>query len=253
MNRGKSVAIVTGTSRGIGEAVALELLTDGYEVYGLSRSESSLLAGRDRFIPIPCDVADAEALEQTMNRLFQEITADTDINELLLINNAAMLEPLKPIEAISASEMALHMQTSLLAPMLLCGRFIHHTRSLTTLRRKTIINVTSGLAEYSAPSMSMYCSGKAALNMLTRCIADEQRDETNPVHVFAFDPGMTDTQMQTVARGRDKVDFPLQTFFQTSYEQGKLRSTADVAAELIRLLGESHQSGSVLRAFGNER
>ncbi|SFS75221.1 SDR family NAD(P)-dependent oxidoreductase [Paenibacillus sp. BC26] len=253
MNRGKAVAIVTGTSRGIGEAVALELLTAGYEVYGLSRSESKVLVGRDRFTSVPCDLANAGELEQIIDRLFLNIREDAEISELLLMNNAAMLEPLKPIDAISALEMAAHLQTSLLAPMLLCSRFVHHTRAIAALRRKTIINVTSGLAEYSAPSMSMYCSGKAALNMLTRCIADEQRDEANPVHVFAFDPGMTDTQMQTVARGRDKADFPLQSFFQTSYEQGKLRSSAEVAAELYRLLRESHQSGSVLRAFEKDR
>ncbi|WP_308639353.1 SDR family NAD(P)-dependent oxidoreductase [Paenibacillus silvisoli] len=252
MAHGQAIAIVTGTSRGIGEALALELLLSGYVVFGLSRSESTSvpLNEHERFTHMQGDLSDIAELEKTMEQLWLRLGHEA-IEELLLVNNAAMLEPLRPIEQITPAEMAAHIQTSLLAPMALCGSFIRFSKAaVSPIHRKRIVNVTSGLADYSAPSMSLYCSSKAALNMLTGCIADEQRNEPDPVHVVAFDPGMTDTHMQTAARGRDAREFPLRSFFQDSYEQGRLRSPEAVARELLRLLNEPHDGGSVLRAFG---
>ncbi|WP_338045890.1 SDR family NAD(P)-dependent oxidoreductase [Paenibacillus sacheonensis] len=184
--------------------------------------------------------------EATADRLFRDLAAGAG-EELLLINNAAMLEPLGPIETLAAAAMSAHLQTSLTAPMILCGAFVRHAQRLPIAKR--IVNVTSGLAVHSAPSMSLYCSSKAALNMLTRCIADEQRERPYPVFAYALDPGMTDTRMQTTARTRDAAEFPLQRFFAESFEQGKLQSPERVAAETLRLLEDDHPNGAVLRAY----
>ncbi|WP_219836760.1 SDR family NAD(P)-dependent oxidoreductase [Paenibacillus sp. R14(2021)] len=237
-------AIVTGTSRGIGEALGAALLEQGYRVYGVSRSESQRLHDEAHYTAMSCDLSDAEQVGLLAERLFREYPL-ASAEELLLINNAAMQEPLRPLEAVSVTEMTDHIQTSLLAPMALCSAFIRNTASLPMLKR--IVNVTSGLALYSAPSMSLYCSSKAALNMLTRCIADEQRDRPYPVFAYAVDPGMTETQMQVTARSQPKGDFPYVDFFRESHEQGELRTSDEVAAEILRLLAMERPNGSLLR------
>ncbi|QHW29965.1 SDR family NAD(P)-dependent oxidoreductase [Paenibacillus rhizovicinus] len=239
-------AVVTGASRGIGEALAASLLAQDYRVYGISRSASPSLAGSANYTAIACDLSDSAQTEAMADRLFRELAADPG-EELLLINNAAMLEPLGPIESLSAAEMSRHLQTSLLAPMTLSSAFVRHAQQLPIAKR--IVNVTSSLAIHSAPSMSLYCSSKAALNMLTRCIADEQRTQPYPILAYALDPGMTETRMQETARGRDKEAFPLQSFFRESFEQGRLQSPERVAAETLRLLADASPSGSVLHAY----
>ncbi|SFI51171.1 benzil reductase ((S)-benzoin forming) [Paenibacillus sp. UNC496MF] len=238
------VAIVTGASRGIGEALAATLHEKGYSVIGIARSTSGILSGLERFTPVSFDLSDAGKVEAMADRLFAEVAALAP-EELLLVNNAAMLEPIRPIEAIRVPEMTAHIQTSLIAPMALCGAFVRHAQPLPIVKR--IVNVTSGLAVHSAPWMSLYCSAKAALNMLTRCIADEQAGRPHPILAYALDPGMTDTRMQADARERSEADFPLQPFFRERFEQGGLWPPARVAAEAIRLLGYNHPNGSLLR------
>lgn len=240
-------AIVTGTSRGLGEAIAEALIQQGYHVYGMARTASvEELELEQAFTSVRCDLTDTASVEESFGHICGSFDLP-QVEELLLINNAAMLEPLRPLYEIASSEMAKHLETSLLAPMVLCSLFIKLVQELPC--RATIVNVTSGLGEYAAPSMSMYCSGKAAINMLTRCIAEEQRDAARPVYAYAFDPGMVDTAMQTIARGQEREQFPLQRFFQESYETSKLRQASEVASELLRILEGSHENGSLLKAF----
>lgn len=247
----KSIAIVTGASRGIGEALAIELLLKGYRVFGIARSTtvSKALLHHDQFTAIACDLSEAEDVEEMINSLFNNINY-LETSELLLINNAAMLEPLKPIDQCGPAEMALHLHTNLLAPMILCSGFIRHTREWTI--RKRIVNITSGMAEHSAPAMSQYASSKAGLNMLTRCIADEQRSAPHPVEIVAVDPGMADTRMQTTARSQTEPSSPMASFLQSAYEEGKLWTTKRVAEELLRRIEPVHLEGNLLRIYDNE-
>lgn len=240
------LAVVTGASRGIGEALALALLASGYTVYGLSRSRSSRLDGEERFHAIACDLSDTAAVESLADGLFADLAA-IPAEELLLVNNAAMLEPIQPVEAIGAANMSAHLHTGFIAPLALSGAFIRHAQQLPI--KKTIVNVTSGMATYAAASMSLYCSTKAALEMATRCIVEEQKCREHPVHAYALDPGMAETDMQVTARAHEGEDFPLGEFFRESPEQGRLWTAAAVAEQTLRMLGASPENGKILRVY----
>ncbi|BBH19983.1 short-chain dehydrogenase [Paenibacillus baekrokdamisoli] len=244
----EAIAIVTGTSRGIGEALALSLLEKGFRVFGIARSNSLVekLISHERFISISYDLSQTDGIARIMEELFNEINY-SNTTEILLINNAAMLEPLKSIDQCDEAEMALHLHINLLAPMVLISSFIRHTQKWEI--RKRIVNVTSGLAEYSAPSMSLYASSKAALNILSRCVADEQRQLSHPVEVVSVDPGMADTAMQTTARSQAADVFPMLTFFKSSYEDGKLWSAEEVAIKLLNRIEPIHLDGKLLRLY----
>jgi benzil reductase ((S)-benzoin forming) len=72
--------------------------------------------------------------------------------------------------------------------------------------------------------------------MLSKCIAEEQKHRPYPVKVAAIEPGMVETSMQALARSLPEEQFPMRSFFQTSFEEGKL-DTPEAAA--IRLLAQA--------------
>ena len=81
------------------------------------------------------------------------------------------------------------------APILLAQSLVQQTESWQVHR--SIINISSGSAEFPTAGMSLYCSTKAALNMFTSSIQLEQH---RALTIYTVDPGMMDTEMQAVAR-----------------------------------------------------
>src|SRR5256885_16904745 len=85
------LAIVTGVSRGLGEALALDLLGRGYDVLGIGRHDSPRLThARYRFVR--CDLADAGALDEALAQPFDR-AASAHPDAATLINNAAAADP----------------------------------------------------------------------------------------------------------------------------------------------------------------
>ncbi|MNJ02513.1 Benzil reductase ((S)-benzoin forming) [compost metagenome] len=64
----------------------------------------------------------------------------------------------------------------------------------------------------------------------------EQTSQSNPVEIIAYDPGMVDTELQAVARGKSTEEFALSGAFRDAYESGQLKSPRDVAQEILKLL-----------------
>lgn len=154
-----------------------------------------------------------------------------------LINNAAMLEPLKLIDQCSAAEISQSLNISLAKTNDIKFLFIQQTNHLSA--RRKIVNLSSGSGSYPAPSMAVYCTSKAGMNMFTQCVSLEQTGQQNPVEIIAFDPGMVDTELQAVARGKSAEEFALAGMFNQVYEAGQLRSPRDVAMQLIERMDEN--------------
>lgn len=76
MNNTKNVALVTGASSGIGEAISKELVKRGWTVIGVARSESKLAQIQnelsDSFIPMICDVSKKESIEETSQQILEK-------------------------------------------------------------------------------------------------------------------------------------------------------------------------------------
>ncbi|WP_229106736.1 SDR family NAD(P)-dependent oxidoreductase [Paenibacillus sp. 1001270B_150601_E10] len=162
MNR--SCFIITGTSKGIGEHLSRMLLERGHLVVGIARRSSEALLAYTSYTHISYDLSDAEGLEPLISSVIQQLDLE-NFGMAALINNASMLEPLKPIEQCSSEELTRSLHVSFLAPMILTSTFIRHSEHL-SLQRK-VMNISSGSGIYPAPGMSAYCSAKAGLNMFT--------------------------------------------------------------------------------------
>ncbi|MFC4103448.1 SDR family NAD(P)-dependent oxidoreductase [Paenibacillus xanthanilyticus] len=231
----QSVVLITGASRGIGEALALALLSRGDCVVGLSRGVSEETIAHERFMALNVDLSSLAEVEMAMHRLFETLTPD-GLDSITLINNAAALAPLAPIEACAANDIASHLHVSTAAPTVLTSLFLHKTAEWPVPR--TVAIMTSGFAGIPAASMSLYCASKAFLNMFVRCVREEQRLSPRPARVIAIDPGMAETDMQVFARSRQDESFPMGALLRQAHDAGQVLAPRDVAARIVRLLDE---------------
>lgn len=231
---GNRTFIITGTSKGIGRQLAELCLEKGDSVYGIARGASDLGNIYERYTHVQFDLTDIQGIDDVISGILEQIPLLLSVECIGLINNAAMLEPLKPIDQCLADEISVHLNISLAAPMILTSSFIQNTNHITA--RRKIINVSSASGSYAAPSMAAYCTSKAGINMFTQCVAMEQASQSNPVEIIAFDPGMVDTELQAVARGKSTEEFALSGAFRDAYETGQLKTPRDVALALLELL-----------------
>lgn len=235
--------IITGTSKGIGEQLAALLLDLGHRVYGIARGASERLQSYGDYVHRTLDLNDITAIESLIEGIVNEVNINNS-KIFCLINNAAMLEPLKPIDRCTATEIQQHLQISLAAPMALTSSFIRHTRDM-DIRRK-IINITSGSGTYPAPGMSAYCTAKAGINMFTQCVGAEQANHARPVEIIAVDPGMVETGLQAAARGKDEQDFGMAKYFKQAYEAGQVQPVESLGRLLLKIIENEYSPGRLV-------
>jgi len=239
----KGCFIITGTSRGIGEALALALLRDGYGVTGIARRPSAMLQSYAGYKHRIVDLGDISGIEQVMASIVQDCYR-TSAEAISLVNNAAIVEPLKSIANCRTDEISNSLNINLVAPIVCAAAFIRCTEHL-DMRRK-IVNITSGSGIHPFPDMSIYSAAKAGMNMFTRCVGMEQSTGVRPVEIIAVDPGMVETQMQQMARNKNN-DFAMADYFDEAYRTGHLQSPDAIAQHIIRILHDVQEPGRVMR------
>ncbi|SFD84631.1 benzil reductase ((S)-benzoin forming) [Paenibacillus catalpae] len=226
------VYIITGVSSGLGAEMAKQLLREGNEVIGLSRTNNEDIgrqSAEGKFTFYPVDLVRIKQLTPVLQPIIANIDSGS-LDSITLINNAASVTPLKEIQDCTDEEILNNVQLNIAAPMLLTSAFIRLTSNWHARR---VVNISSGSAKYPAPSMSLYCSAKAALNMFSRSVGMEQGQEPNAVQLFAIDPGMVDTPMQRTAR---ESDMALSAFFAAQKAEGNLVEPARVARQIIHFI-----------------
>jgi benzil reductase ((S)-benzoin forming) len=248
--------IITGTSRGIGEAIANKLLLPGNTLFCTSRDmneelvERAVSIGTEIFY-FNCDLSDPKAAidfsAQVRDRLKRE-----KVKRIALINNAGMLPPIGPIENNNPSKLEEHIHLNLLAPILLTSLFLKHTASWSI--PKTILNISSGAANSPIFGWSAYCSSKAAIDMFTKTVAMEQSFAENPAKIIAIAPGIVETNMQSEIRRSNQKDFRDLEIFVKLHEEGKL-STPEYVAEFVvnAIFDNTIVSGSVTDIWNRKK
>lgn len=233
------IFFITGTSRGIGEALAEQLLAEDHHLFCLSRAENEQLGERairskTSMTYYPFDLNQLLQIEPMFTALFSMIPQDTEITGFYLINNAGMLAPVAPIEQNPAQSMIENVNINLLAPMIITANFLKRTKDYEGDKR--IMNISSGSARYLLPSQSCYSTSKAGLDSFSKSVSLEQLNQPYPAKVVSVYPGMIDTQMQAEMRSLPKADFPYVDQFIQIAEEGKLQTPEYTAAKLIELL-----------------
>jgi benzil reductase ((S)-benzoin forming) len=241
--------IITGVSRGIGEAIARKLLMHGNTLFCASRTMNEDLVETASSMHVPLfyhetDLSEQGSSEAFMHEVFSRIDPER-IKRIALINNAGMLEPISPIEMATTLMMERHLKLNLLAPAILISNFIERTNHLSV--PKVILNISSGAAVYPYAGWSMYCASKAGLNMLTKSVGLEQTGKEFPVKILSLAPGIVNTAMQTQIRHTDKSLFAEKDKFVQLHEDGLLSSPESVASTIASsIFNASLPQGGVL-------
>lgn len=230
--------IVTGTTQGLGQALAERIALDSAnELISLSRAPDAPIPGGAR---LELDLADAGAIERVFDRIEQRIRGKR-YERAVLINNAGIVSPVGPLEKLDPEELARNLQVNLVAPMLLMRRFLRATEGVAMLAR--IVNISSGAARRPIFGWGAYCTAKAGLDMATRAVALEAQARRRPVEAVSLAPGVIDTGMQGVVRSASEEDFADVARFRAMKEEGALRPAADVAADILRLEAAGRLAG----------
>jgi len=223
-------AIVTGVSRGLGEALAAELLRRGAIVVGVGRSASARHRN-ERYRHVSCDLAHPALVAAAVLPALRDLALDKP-SAVTLINNAAVATPVGLMGRLDAAEIESAIATNVAAPLVLVDLFRRAFPGASPARR--IINISSGAAHSAIAGSSAYCMSKAALEMLTRAVIADDVDRT--LECITLRPGIFETGMQQFMRSRDPSDVPSVAMFRGFKEQGLLKDPADVARSIIAKL-----------------
>jgi len=233
--------VVTGTTRGLGAALAARIARDpANELIALARAPSGAIPGGWR---IEADLADRASVERAGDELERRISGRTH-DRAVLINNAGVVTPVGPLEQVDAAELQRNLAVNLVAPMLLMRRFLRATAAV-ALRR--IVNISSGAARRPIFGWSAYCAAKAGLDMASRAVALEAEARGLAVEVSSLAPGVIDTPMQEIVRGATAAAFIDVERFRAMKAEGVLRPADDVAADILRLEAAGRLRGDPLQ------
>ncbi|MFP3585367.1 SDR family oxidoreductase [Paraburkholderia sp. SIMBA_055] len=221
-------AIVTGHTRGLGAALAAQLLERDVAVLGLSRSRHALL--KQRF-PALLDEVELELADTS--RVAQWTATDalrafvSGAKTVLLINNAGMVQPIGPIDAHDAAAIASAVSLNVATPLMLASALAAASPDVSDRR---IMHISSGAARNAYAGWSIYCATKAALDHHARAVA---LDATRALRICSLAPGVIDTNMQAEIRSTGVEQFPMREKFEDLKRNGQLSTPEQAAAQLL--------------------
>jgi 3-oxoacyl-[acyl-carrier protein] reductase len=238
-----TVALVTGASRGIGRAIAIELTRQGMTVIGTATSDSgaasiteAIKAAGGAGWGAALDVRDAAGVDA----LIGDIEAKTGSAITVLVNNAG----------ITRDTLAMRMKdedwddvldTNLKAVFRMCRAVM---RGMMKARTGRIVNITSVVGHAGNAGQANYCAAKAGVSGMTRSLARELGSRGITVNCVA--PGFIDTDMTKALDEGQKMallgNIPL----------GRLGTPEDIAAAVSYLVSPaaSYVTGSTIHVNG---
>jgi 3-oxoacyl-[acyl-carrier protein] reductase len=222
------VAVVTGASKGIGAAIARELADAGAAVVvnyasskaGADRVVSEIVKKGGKAVAVQADMSN----HADIKRLFAETKKAFDKVDIL-VNNAGVYEFI-PLENVTAESFHKMFNLNVLGLILASQEAVKHFGS----EGGNIVNISSIAATSAPPTASVYSATKAAVNAVTRSLAQELGPRK--IRVNSINPGMIETEGLHAA-GITESDFRKETEKQTPLGRiGKPEDIAPMAAFL---------------------
>jgi len=245
---GESLFILTGASRGMGAAIAEQLLQPGHVLLCLSRHTNAALQERASRVSAnleqwPRDLAEPVPVADEVEAWLRAFDLDR-FDEATLINNAGVLTRIGPMDDCSTAELSAALRVGLEAAMLLSASFLRATRGWRAMRegRCKVLNISSGLGRRAMAGSAPYCAAKAGMDHFTRAAALDELHRAAAqglpgAAIVSLAPGVIDTDMQTHLRGAEGSGFPDQGNFVQLKSSGQLATPHDAAARVLAYLG----------------
>jgi benzil reductase ((S)-benzoin forming) len=245
----RHLTLLTGATRGLGAAIAMELLHEPSNVVlCLSRGGNPALDAQAR--------ASGATLEQWPMDLAAPLEAAARVEAWLgtqdaaafdsatLINNAAALTRVGPLDGVAGDELSRALRVGLEAPLLLCAAFLRATAGWRAERR--LLNISSGLGRRAMAGQAAYCAIKAGLDHASRAIALDEALRPRGAKVVSLAPGVIDTDMQAQLRAADASAFPEHGLFVQLKSAGRLSAPQDTARQVLAFLARPDFGSQVI-------
>lgn len=188
MTQERKVALVTGASRGIGAAIAQQLIQDGYFVVGTATSESGAQKLSENFgeqgAGLALDVRNLDEIEAVVSHIEQNYGP-----VLVLVNNAGITKD-NLLLRMSEDDWDDILNIHLKAVYRLSKRVL---KGMTKARFGRIINISSVVAHFANPGQANYSAAKAGIEAFSRSLAKEMGSRQITVNSVA--PGFIATEM----------------------------------------------------------
>ena len=223
-------AIVTGHTRGLGEALALALLHRQIPVLGIARGASDAMGNRfpQLFKQVSMSLGDTDALAAWLaTTALRDFTGGAE--QVLLINNAGSVQPVGALQDQDGLAVASAIALNVTAPLMLSAALVQATPG----KQRRILHISSGAGRSAYPGWSVYCASKAALDHHARAVA---LDAQAGVRICSLAPGVIDTAMQAEIRATPDTRFPRRQRFVDMHRNGELSAPADCAQRIVDYL-----------------
>ena len=224
--------VITGVTRGLGRALAVEFIREGHTVIGCGRSGPEIFDLRMEY-PAPHDFSVVDVALDNKVALWAAKILENDSAPDLLINNAGVMNRLAPLWEIEDREFTKVMDVNVRG---VANVIRHFVPAMVAKKKGVIVNLSSGWGRSTSPEVGPYCSSKYAIEGLTQALAQEL-----PAGMAAvpLNPGVIDTEMLRSCWGDGAGSYP------------KAESWAKVAAPFILKIG-AKESGRPLTVGGYE-
>lgn len=232
------LTVLTGASRGMGLAMAKQLVAGHHHLICISRNTNAALEASARQHNAPLeqwslDLADGALASERLRDWFASCDRSQFVS-VTLINNAALLPKISPLRDATSADIAITLRVGLESVMQLTAAFLGATQSWQCARK--VLNISSGNGRRAMASQSIYSAVKAGMDHYTRCVAEEEKLVPNGAKLCSLAPGIIDTDMQTHLRDTDPAKFPAHQAFVEYKRDGHLLTPEAGAARVLAFL-----------------
>jgi len=227
--------LITGTSKGIGAALATKYLEEGHSVFGISRSRNDTLDANPHFSFLSLDLSDFKQVTEALPPFLDRV------NEMeLVVLNAGILNEIKELKDTSIEEIKKVMDVNVWANKLLIDLCFENLENI-----KQVVAISSGAAISGSLGWNAYALSKAALNMLIDLYAKEHTH----THFSAIAPGIIDTGMQDyISSLPESLDYPAVKKLKKAKNTPDMPPPEAVSEKLVKAFEKAQhfESGSFL-------
>lgn len=194
---GGRTVLITGVSKGLGQALALELAKRGHSIIGCSRSQDKLDSLRSLLSSSSSDAA-ADSPHLLLN---VDVRSNSSVEELaravmdktgvpdIIVNNAGTINKNNKIWEVPAEEFDAVIDTNVKG---IANMLRHFLPPMIQRKHGIIVNMSSGWGRSGAALVAPYCASKWAVEGLTKSVAKELPDG---MAIVALNPGVINTDM----------------------------------------------------------
>jgi len=242
------VALVTGASKGIGAAIALQLASAGAAVavnyassqQGADDVVAKIVAAGGKAVAVHGNLADPNDVKSVVAATVKAL-GPIDV----LVNNAGVYE-FAPLDGITPEHFHRHFDLNVLGLLLVSQEAARHFSA----DGGSIINISSGVSTIAPPNSAVYTATKASVDAITAVLAKELAPRK--IRVNAVNPGMIVTE-GVVSAGFDNGE--MRDWIEKATPMGRVGKAGEIASVVAFLASEgaSYVTGETLHVTGGYR